>query len=120
MIDAIIRQTGIINLDSGAYCMTKDVIAAIRRELEEQVDEKTKADYQRVFKEKVTYYGVKNYIVNKIAGKYFREVQPLGKKKIFQLGEELLKTDYCEEAFIAFEWSYRLHNQYEPEDFFLF
>lgn len=100
--------------------MSADIIAAIRRELQQQVDEKTKADYQRVFKEKVTYYGVKNSLVSKIASKYFQEVKPLGKKEMFCLCEELLKSDYSEEAFIAFEWSYRLHNLYEPEDFFLF
>jgi 3-methyladenine DNA glycosylase AlkD len=100
--------------------MSMNIIATIHQELEEQVDEKTKADYQRVFKEKVTYYGVKNSLVSKTAGRYFQEVKPLGKKRVLQLCEELLKSDYSEEAFIAFAWSYRLHSQYEPEDFFLF
>src|SRR4030042_230337 len=100
--------------------MSLNIIAAIRGELEQQVDEKTQADYQRVFKEKVTCYGVKTSLVSKIAGRYFQEVKTLGKEKIFQLCEELLKSGYNEEAFIAFEWSYRLRNQYEKEDFFLF
>jgi 3-methyladenine DNA glycosylase AlkD len=100
--------------------MTKDIIAAICQELEQLADEKTKGNYRNFFKENVIFYGVKSSIVSKIAGRYFQEVQSLGKKRIFRLCEELLKSDYSEEAFIAFEWSYRLHNQYEPEDFFLF
>jgi 3-methyladenine DNA glycosylase AlkD len=100
--------------------MVKDVISAVRRELEQQVDEKAKGSYQRVFKEKVTYYGVKNSIISKIARTYFPEIKSLGKKEIFLLCEELLKSDYCEEAFIAFEWAYRLHKEYEPDDFVIF
>jgi 3-methyladenine DNA glycosylase AlkD len=100
--------------------MTPDIITTIRHELQQQVDEKTRTDYQRVFKEKVTYYGVKNPIVNKIAARYFPEVKPLGKSEIFRLCEELFESDYCEEAFIACEWSYLLHSQYEPGDFIIF
>ena len=36
--------------------MPEDIIAVIRRELLQHVDEKTKSNYQRVFKEKVTFY----------------------------------------------------------------
>jgi 3-methyladenine DNA glycosylase AlkD len=68
--------------------------------------DKTKESFQSFFKEKVTAYGVKTATVTKIAKKYFREVQPMGKKEIFALCEELLKSDYTEEAFIAFEWAY--------------
>lgn len=100
--------------------MTNEIITEIRRELEQQVDEKTKASYQRYFKESVTAYGVANSIVNKIAAKYYPQVKPLGKKEIFRLCEELLKSDYTEEAFIACEWSYRVHPLYEPEDFATF
>jgi len=100
--------------------MERDVISSVRRELRQQVDEKTRGNYQRVFKEKVTYYGVNNFTVSKIAKKYFREVKSLGKKEIFLLCEELLKSDYSEEAFIAFEWAYSLHNEYEPDDFKVF
>jgi 3-methyladenine DNA glycosylase AlkD len=100
--------------------MPKDVILAIRRELEQQVDEKTKSSYRKVFKEKVTYYGVNNSIVSKIARTHFQEIQSLGKKEIFLLCEELLKSDYSEEAFVAFEWAYSLHKEYEPGDFVIF
>ena len=100
--------------------MAKDIIPAIRRELEQQVDEKTKSSYRRVFKEKVTYYGVSNSVASKIAKKYFPEIKSFGKKAIFLLCEELLKSDYSEEAFIAFEWAYQRRKEYEPGDFVTF
>ena len=102
------------------YCMQTDLISTIRRELEHQVDEKTRSNYQSFFKEQATFHGVKTSIVSKIARKYFLEIQRLSKQEIFSLCEELLKLDYGEEAFIAFDWAYRLRNKYEPGDFIHF
>ncbi len=100
--------------------MTMDIIAEIRQELKQQADEKTKSNYKRFFKEDVIFYGVSNPKAAKIAAKYYPQVKPLGKKEVFRLCEELLKSDYSEEAFIACEWSYRLHTLYEADDFFIF
>jgi 3-methyladenine DNA glycosylase AlkD len=97
-----------------------DVISTIRAELQQQVDDKTKSTLQRFFKEEVSFYGVKSGAIIKIAQKHFPEVAPLGKNRIFALCEELLKSDYSEEAAIAFDWSYRLHNEYEASDFAVF
>ena len=30
------------------------------------------------------------------------------------------QSDYCEEAFIAFEWAYQLRNDYSEDDFYTF
>jgi 3-methyladenine DNA glycosylase AlkD len=84
------------------------------------VDEHTKQSYQRFFKEEVCWYGVKSTAVGKIARKYFDEIQHRKKQEIWSLCEQLLASDYCEEAFIAFDWAYRLHERYEPADFDLF
>lgn len=100
--------------------MTVDIIAKIRQELEQQADEKTKSSYHRFFKEDVNFYGVSNSLVSKIAGKHYPEVKPLGKKEIFRLCEELLKSDYSEEAFIAFDWAYRQRKEFIPDDFSTF
>ncbi len=97
-----------------------DIIAAIRKELSRLVDEKTAGQYKRFFKEEVKFYGVKTGLVEKMAGTCFKEVQPLGKKEVFRLCEELLKSGYSEESFIAADWAYRFHNEYEPDDFFTF
>ena len=100
--------------------MKADVLSAIRRELGQQADAKTKQSVQSFFKEAVTAYGVKTAIVTKIARKYFQGVKSLQKREIFALCDELLKSDYTEEAFIAFEWAYWLRDEYEPSDFIVF
>ena len=100
--------------------METDIIFTIRQELQQQVDEKTKSGSQRFFKEEVAFYGVNTAVVIRIAKKYFPLVKPLGKKGIFAFCEKLLKSDYMEEAFIAFDWSYRLHYEYEAGDFAVF
>ena len=100
--------------------MDSQIISEIRTELKQAADEKTRSGYARFFKETVLFYGVENAKVSKIAKKYFPEIKPLGKVAIFALCEELLKSDFCEEAFIACEWSYRIHYQYEECDFAIF
>lgn len=42
------------------------------------------------------------------------------KPKIFDLCEALWSSGYIEESFIACNWSYYLHEQYEPSDFKVF
>jgi 3-methyladenine DNA glycosylase AlkD len=97
--------------------MPDDIIASIRKELSRLVDEKTAGQYKHFFKEEVKFYGVKTGLVEKMAAVYFPQVKPLGKNEAFRLCEELLKSDYSEEAFIACNWAYRFHNEYTPEDF---
>lgn len=100
--------------------MEKNIIAAIRRELVRQADEKAAAQYQRFFKEKAVFHGVKSNTVKKIARTYLKEIKTLGKSEVFLLCEELLKSDYAEEAAIAFEWSYSRCKEFEPADFAIF
>jgi len=100
--------------------MQNAIIAALRKELIEQADEKTKASAQHFFKEKVIFYGVKSASVNVIARKYYRIINKLSKQEIFALCEDLLRSDYNEEAFIAFDWAFRLHKSYVHDDFILF
>jgi 3-methyladenine DNA glycosylase AlkD len=100
--------------------MERDVVEAVRQELRESIDEKTRESAQRFFKEEVKFHGVKGNLVKKIAAKYFREIKDRDKMEIFSLCENLLQAGYGEEAFIAFEWSYSLRRAYEKEDFPVF
>jgi 3-methyladenine DNA glycosylase AlkD len=97
-----------------------DIIARIREDLALNADEKTKNSSSRFFKEKIICYGVKSAFVGKIAKDHFKEIKNRDKKEIFTLCEELLRSDFCEEAFIASEWAYMLRNDYSEEDFFTF
>ncbi|MCX6674027.1 MAG: DNA alkylation repair protein [Methanothrix sp.] len=100
--------------------MERDVLAAVRQELLQSIDEKTRESAQRFFKEEVKFHGVKSALVKKIATKYFREIKDRDKKEIFSLCENLLQANFGEEAFIAFEWAYSLRKKYVPEDFAVF
>ncbi len=100
--------------------METDVLTAIREELAQSADEKTRVSANRFFKEDVKFYGVKSAVVRKIAEKYFKEIKSKDKKEIFSLCEKLLESNFGEEAFIAFEWAYSLRKGYEPADFQIF
>ncbi|MDR7665196.1 DNA alkylation repair protein [Methanosarcina sp. Z-7115] len=100
--------------------MEPNIVARIRNDLALSVDEKTKANCSRFFKEEVLYYGVKSALVRKIVKNYFNEIKSENKQEIFTLCEELLQSDYCEEAYIAFEWAYQVRNDYSEDDFFTF
>lgn len=100
--------------------MNTDLISAIRAELAELGDEKVRAGVLAYFKEPVVCYGVQTPEVHKVAQRHFAGVKRLGKSGTFGLCEELLKSDYMEEAFIAFDWSYRWRGKYEQADFGVF
>ncbi|MHC1727686.1 MAG: DNA alkylation repair protein [Syntrophobacteraceae bacterium] len=97
--------------------MFNDIITNVREELQKNEDPLVAAGGQRFFKEKVTFYGVKSAIVGRIAKKHFQAVKSMNKEEVFGLCEELFKSDYNEEAWIACEWAYGMRGQYRPEDF---
>lgn len=97
-----------------------DVLKKIRRELRERADEKVRIGGMHYFKEPVKLYGVKTPVTTKIARDYFKGIKDLGKAKILSLCEELWKSGFMEESFVANTWSYALRTQYEVEDFRIF
>jgi len=100
--------------------METDVLMAIKEELEQSADEKTRDSASRFFKEEVKFHGVKSATVRKIAKKYYPEIKSKDKKEIFSLCERLLESNYGEEAAVAFEWAYSIRKRYEPADFQVF
>ena len=61
--------------------MERDVLAAVRQELMQSIDEKTRESSKRFFKEEVKFHGVKSALVKKIAAKYFREIKDRDKRR---------------------------------------
>lgn len=100
--------------------MLNDILTGVREELQKNADPLTAASGQRFFKEKVSFYGVKTAVVGKIATQSLRKICGRDKKEVFRLCEELFKSDYNEEAWIACEWAYGMRGQYQPEDFDIF
>jgi 3-methyladenine DNA glycosylase AlkD len=99
--------------------MPDTVIERMRTELRAQADENTKNSSNRYFKEPISLYGVKTAAVGRIASQYYSEIKHLDKAVVFAFCEELLKSDFAEEAFIACDWAYRQKGKYTADDFAL-
>jgi 3-methyladenine DNA glycosylase AlkD len=97
-----------------------NIIRKIRAELKEKADEDVKRSGERFFKERIKLYGVKTAVVSKIGKDCFKEIKGQSKTEIFELCDELWKSGYMEEGFIACNWSYHLRKYYEPQDFLVF
>ncbi|MBU0647583.1 DNA alkylation repair protein [Patescibacteria group bacterium] len=98
------------------------MIVQIRQELDEIAkNQKYRKDHTRFFKEKVKTRNIESARIRKLAKEYFDIVRgDRDKEEIFDLSEELLLSGYNEEATIAFDWAYRLKNDYQEEDFVVF
>ncbi len=72
-----------------------------KRRPKTNTDPQIQRSFQRFFKEQVKHYGVKTGTVGKIAKKYWNQVKTQDKQTIFELCEELFRSDYTEEAFIV-------------------
>ncbi|HNZ25693.1 MAG TPA: DNA alkylation repair protein [Spirochaetota bacterium] len=94
-----------------------EIIIKIRRELSESALESVRESSRRFFKENIKSYGVKAATVKKIGSENFKLLKNLEKIEIFKLCEEMWRSGFLEETFIASEWSYRLRRDYKPEDF---
>ena len=89
------------------------ILEQIRAELRANADEKTIGNYQHFFKETVKFYGVSLGTVDKIANNYWKEIKSQEKQEIFNLCEDLFRSDYSEEAAVASCWTPKLTNKYE-------
>ena len=92
------------------------LLSDIRADLAANADEKTRDSTKRFFKEQIKIYGVKTATVEKIARKYWPQVKTYGKPDIFALCEELLRSDFMEEAFVVSDWMPKHIHFLEPED----
>jgi len=98
----------------------KQIVRQIRKDLESSADARTRETSKRFFKEEIKVHGVKASIVSNIGRKYWREIKRLGKQDIFHLCEELLRSDYTEEAALVSLWIPKLKEQFQREDLQVF
>jgi 3-methyladenine DNA glycosylase AlkD len=96
------------------------IISEIRSELQNNIDLKTQESSRNFFKEEIQSYGVKSAIVAKMSKDYFKSIKNNSKEEIFRLCDELWKSQTMEESFIACNWSYFVHKEYQPNDFNVF
>lgn len=97
-----------------------DIINKIRKDLLDNADDKTKLSGERFFKEDVKLYGIKSAFVSSISKEHYKAITDKSKSHIFVLCDELWKSGFMEESFVACNWSYNVHKQYEPDDFDVF
>ncbi len=97
-----------------------EIISEIRKQLKQNSDPDVKESGKRFFKEAITLYGVKSSTVGKIAKEGFRKLRGTAKADIFKLCDELWRSDYMEESFVACSWAYELRKDYTPDDFAIF
>jgi len=98
----------------------ENIINELRKVLESNADKKIQASSLHFFKEEIKCYGMKTSVGDKIAKDFFKEIQNKPKADVFELCEELWKSGYMEESFIACNWSYFIHKEYKPSDFEIF
>lgn len=98
----------------------ENIVKKIRQELKEISDEDVKKSGQNFFKEKVRLYGIKTAVVAKIGREHYKAIKEEDKAGILALCEELWRSGYLEESFIACNWSYFMRKGYEPKDLKVF
>lgn len=92
----------------------------IRLVLRDSIEERILNSEKKYFKEEVKIYGVSLGLVSKIGKQFFRSIKDSPKQDIFELCEELWRSGYSEEAYIACNFSFYISKKYEPADFSLF
>jgi len=100
----------------------ENFIKQIRQTLSDNIDAKRLASTARFFKqgEAPKVYGVKTAEVRKIAKDFFKQVKEYPKETVFELCEELWKSEFREEQGVACVWSEAALKKYAPADFFVF
>lgn len=100
--------------------MMDPIISQVRQELVSNGNEQVKKSGERYFREAVKLYGLKSADVARIGKSWFRKIKDRPKEEIFSLCGDLWKSGVMEESFIACNWSFYLHKQYEPSDILVF
>jgi 3-methyladenine DNA glycosylase AlkD len=98
----------------------QSVLNQLRTDLVRNSDEAARISGQRYFKEAMKMYGMKSAVVTAIAKKHYQTVRGNTKAEIFALCQELLRSGYLEESFIACSWAYNKRKEFRAEDIRLF
>ncbi|WP_257742822.1 DNA alkylation repair protein [Methanoplanus endosymbiosus] len=96
------------------------VIDSLRFELLSNTDPSVAEGHQKFFKEGAKFYGVKTSVVHKISKKYFKTVKGLDKPEIYEICEELFKSGYTEDFFVACDWLPLTSGNFERGDIKIF
>jgi 3-methyladenine DNA glycosylase AlkD len=96
------------------------IIEDLREELRKNADDKIRKSSEGFFKEGVKIYGLRNGAVHTMSREFFKKLPDRTKRTVFGLCEDLWKSGYIEESFVACNWSYAVRKQFEEEDIKVF
>lgn len=97
-----------------------NLFSDLRHELKDLANEQDRISAKRFFKEEVKFYGMKSSELGKVSLEFFKKVKDLGKQKVFEICEDLFKSQMYEETIIAASWSEKFSKEFEEEDFSIF
>jgi 3-methyladenine DNA glycosylase AlkD len=95
------------------------VVQEVQRELKRHAERGYRDGARRFFDpQPITLHGVRLPVVRRVSAKFWNNlVKKLAKDEVFELCEDLLRTDYAEERTVAFDWAFRVRARYDPGDF---
>lgn len=100
---------------------TVNIFNKVNSELKElSKNPKNIKDYSRFHKDGKTHIGIATPLIRRVASENFKQIKNLEKKQIFSLCEKLSKINGSGCRDIAFDWAFRIRNQYQKEDFKIF
>jgi len=92
----------------------------IRNKLIKSSDQKTKDSTKRFFKTPVKTHGVKSQLVGQISKEAIKELANSSKDITFSIAEDLFKSGYCEEAWVAASLVLSKKDSFSKSDFKVF
>jgi 3-methyladenine DNA glycosylase AlkD len=95
-----------------------DTLKQIFNELELGKNENNIIGQSNFFKEPIKTFGWKSPDIHKLAEKYYNKEWT--KNEVFNLCEELWKTEYIEQGLIAIDWCYNKVKEFKKDDFKIF
>lgn len=96
------------------------IVQSVREQLRENADTTKARAGQRYFKEEVKMYGLSPKATKEIVRGLKKEIKLLTTTEVYEIGEELFKSGYSEEAWIASEFCLLKRNDYQENDFAIF
>ncbi len=100
--------------------MATKTISDVRKELKKHVDIPYRDGAIRFYKEPIKCWGVRSPHVKTIGSEAYAKIKHLSKQEVFDLAEELIKSNMNEEAIIGFDWIYRRKKEFTESDFKFF
>lgn len=97
-----------------------DILDVLREQLHEQASPLVAQRFQRFFKQPVNAMGLKSAAIEQIAKANYSLIKSESKEKVFTYCEELWKSEWLEEDFVACNWTYQRRKEYSIYDFQLF